>query len=183
MGRVAAPGPGRKVPRVDLEKLQELMRIFEESQLSEIEIEEEGRRVCLRKPAPTPAILTAAGPLMTAPALASAAMVAMPAEPVPSADRSSGNGALPDDTVSIDAPMVGTFYAAPAPGKPTFVREGETVAMDQTVCIIEAMKLMNEVTAKFPAAIVKVLVENGEPVEFGQPLFIVRPLEQPEFHV
>ncbi|NLT61310.1 MAG: acetyl-CoA carboxylase biotin carboxyl carrier protein, partial [Candidatus Hydrogenedentes bacterium] len=86
--------------------------------------------------------------------------------------------AAPDDElITIDSPMVGVFYAAPAPDKPPFVKPGDAVQEQQTVCIVEAMKLMNEVTAQFPARIVKVLVENGEPVEFGQPLFAVEPLE------
>ncbi|MBN2311119.1 MAG: hypothetical protein JXR94_19235, partial [Candidatus Hydrogenedentes bacterium] len=82
-----------------------------------------------------------------------------------------------DGLQTIDSPMVGVFYVAPSPGAPPFVEPGSTVAADDTVCIVEAMKLMNEVTAKFPAEIVRVLVENGEPVEFSQPLFAVRPLE------
>jgi acetyl-CoA carboxylase biotin carboxyl carrier protein len=75
--------------------------------------------------------------------------------------------------------MVGTFYTAPAPGEPAFVRVGDTVEENQTVCIVEAMKLMNEVAAKESCVIEKILVENGEPVEFGQPLFAVRPLARP----
>jgi acetyl-CoA carboxylase biotin carboxyl carrier protein len=78
--------------------------------------------------------------------------------------------------VTIDSPMVGTFYSASAPGKPAFVLPGDTVEPNQTVCIVEAMKIMNEVVSKLPMIIEKVLVENGEPVEFGQPLFMGRPL-------
>jgi acetyl-CoA carboxylase biotin carboxyl carrier protein len=74
--------------------------------------------------------------------------------------------------------MVGVFYAAPAPGEPPFVQPGDTIEAGQTVCIVEAMKLMNEVGAKVPCVIEQVLVENAEPVEFGQPLFSVRPLDE-----
>jgi acetyl-CoA carboxylase biotin carboxyl carrier protein len=84
--------------------------------------------------------------------------------------------AEPEDLLpTIDSPMVGTFYSAPAPGEDIFINVGDSVEEGQTVCIVEAMKLMNEVGAKLACKIVKVLVENGEPVEFGQPLFAVEP--------
>ena len=73
--------------------------------------------------------------------------------------------------------MVGVFYAQPSPGDPPFVKPGDLVEVNQTVCIVEAMKLMNEVTAKFKCTIVNVLVESGEPVEYNQPLFAVKPVE------
>lgn len=163
---------------MDLAKLQELIRIFEDSGLSEIEIEEEGHRVCLKK---------SRGEVYTTPTIA----VAPPVQPVPvAADQATqpfasapaanaSETSEADGLVTIDSPMVGVFYAAPAPGEPPFVRPGDNISEDQTVCIVEAMKLMNEVTAKFPAVIEKVLVENGEPVEFGQPLFAVRRLDKP----
>ena len=157
---------------MDLDKLQQLIRIVEESGLAELEIEEEGTRIRLRKPGPADL------PVNT---------IAMPASPAaqPAAAQEE-NPAFPgadapgDGLLSIDAPMVGVFYVAPAPGEPPFVKPGDTVAENQTVCIVEAMKLMNEVTAQFPAEVVKVLVENGEPVEFGQPLFAVRRLDASE---
>lgn len=168
---------------MDFEKLRELIQIFEKADISEIEIEDEGGRIVLKKPRTLP--VNATGPLYTP---------GPPQEPQPIPPRIET--ALPpatrklqdepptekeDDTeglVTINAPMVGVFYAAPAPGEPPFVRAGDMVEADQTVCIVEAMKLMNEVTAKFSCVIERVLVENAEPVEFGQPLFAVRPLEQ-----
>ena len=84
--------------------------------------------------------------------------------------------ALPAGSYTIDSPMVGTFYAAASPGDPPFALPGTTVTAEQTVCIIEAMKIMNEVTSKDACVIEKVLIENGQPVEFGQPIFQVRPL-------
>ncbi len=152
---------------MDLGELQELIKILEGSQLAEMEIEEEGRRVRLSK-------LTAAQ--MAAPMhfLTNPAGQAVPTAQNPDAQEQSnlrGNG-----LITIDSPMVGTFYASSAPGKPPFVLPGDTVEPNQTVCIIEAMKIMNEVTAKLPVIIEKVLVENGEPVEYGQPLFTARPL-------
>jgi acetyl-CoA carboxylase biotin carboxyl carrier protein len=80
-------------------------------------------------------------------------------------------------TVTIEAPMVGTFYRAPSPEAPPFVSEGDTIKEGQTLCVIEAMKLMNEIDAKLGGRIVKVLVDNAQPVQFGQPLFLLEPLK------
>ena len=158
---------------MDLTELQELIRIFEASELFEIEIEEGGRRVRMSKPPEHP------------PVAAPAAMVVSQAPPpiphpeqTPKIARTDAGQETQFDNglVTIDAPVVGTFYASPAPGEPPFVLPGDTVEAEQTVCVVEAMKLVNDVSAKFPAIIEKVLVENGESVEFGQPLFAVRPL-------
>jgi len=148
---------------VDLGELQELINLLEASNLYEMEIEEEGRRVRLSKmpphglPAPMH-FLAGETPRAAAPQAGS---------------PSAAEGVRANGLLTIDSPMVGTFYAAPEPGKPPFVLPGDTVEADQTVCIIEAMKVMNEVVAKVPAIIERVLVENGDPVEFGQPLFKV----------
>jgi acetyl-CoA carboxylase biotin carboxyl carrier protein len=158
---------------VDLSELKALIRILEESGLSELEIEEEGRRVRLQKPtagvsfAPVPVVqpLPVATSATPSPRFDGSAAAA-PAEPAP------GDG-LP----TFDAPMVGTFYASPSPGSDPFVKVGDRVEVNQTVCIVEAMKLMNEVGAKFAGIIEHILVENAQPVEFGQPLFAVRPLD------
>ena len=105
-----------------------------------------------------------------APILAAAApqQIAAPAEEATSAEPQD------DGCETITSPMVGTFYTSPAPGEPTFVTVGDTIEENQTVCIVEAMKLMNEVVAKFSGKIEKILVKDGQPVEFGQPLFKVR---------
>ena len=165
---------------MDLEKLRELIGIFEASGLSEIEIDEEGRRVRLSKavpqaaPAPhvihlpqAPAPLAVAAPLPTG-------LPAVEAEAAPAVPDIADHD---DGLVIIESPMVGVFYAAPTPSDPPFVKPGDTVEENQTVCIVEAMKLMNEVGAKFRCTIVNVLVENGEPVEYNQPLFAVKPVE------
>lgn len=80
-------------------------------------------------------------------------------------------------TITIEAPMVGTFYRSPSPEAPPFVSEGDTIEEGQTLCVIEAMKLMNEIDAKLGGRIVKVLVDNAQPVQFGQPLFLLEPLK------
>jgi len=148
---------------VNLDELQALIRLFEASDLAEIEVEEEGRRVRLKKPGPETA---AAGP---APATVSAGMAPTPA-------YAAGVEGQDDALTTIKSPMVGTFYAAPAPDAPSFVQPGDTVEENQVVCMVEAMKLKNEVSARFPAVIEEVLVQTGEPVEYGQPLFVVRPI-------
>jgi acetyl-CoA carboxylase biotin carboxyl carrier protein len=152
---------------VDLDKLQELIRILEGSSLAEIEIEEEGQRIRLQKPAPQP-------PMSQPFSMVAPPMTGAPHAPPPGQDAAEP-AALDEGLVTIDSPMVGVFYTAPAPGEPPFVSPGEAVEEGQTVCIIEAMKLMNEVAAKHNGVIEKVLVENAEPVEYGQPLFALRP--------
>ena len=152
--------------------------MFENSDLSEIEIEEEGRRVRLTKAAPQavsapqliahmpsaqPIAVSAPAPQQAVPASASLVQDAEPEQD--------------DGLVIIESPMVGVFYSQPSPGDPPFVKPGDVVEENQTVCIVEAMKLMNEVAAKFKCTIVNVLVENGEPVEYNQPLFAVKPVE------
>lgn len=162
---------------MDLDRLRELIRIFEQSELSEIEIEEDGNRMRLRKPEPK---AYATAPIaITAQHIDPTPQIAVPEKPAAAVAAKAPEPAVEEEErlLTIDSPMVGVFYTSPAPGEPPFVRPGDTVTEHQTVCIVEAMKLMNEVAAKFSAVVIKVLVENGEPVEYGQPLFAVRALE------
>lgn len=162
---------------MDLEKLRELIGIFETSGLAEIEIEEEGRRIRLTRSAPQP--VHAPQLIAHIPSGAPIAMPAPMAQPVAAAAQpvQEAEPDVDEGLVIIESPMVGVFYAQPSPGDPPFVKPGDTVEVNQTVCIVEAMKLMNEVAAKFKCTIVNVLVENGEPVEYNQPLFAVKPVE------
>ena len=157
---------------MDLDKVRELIGIFEASKLSEMELEEEGLRMRLKKSRPK--TVASPGIPIAAPQIEYGGQAVGQVTP----GHAEPSEAEEDNLVTINSPMVGTFYAAPAPGEPAFVSPGDSVDENQTVCVVEAMKLMNEVTAKFPAVVEKVLVENGEPVEFGQPLFAVRPIEQ-----
>jgi acetyl-CoA carboxylase biotin carboxyl carrier protein len=130
--------------------------------LAELEVESAGTRIrVVREHAPA-----APGPRGEA-ALAIAAPL-----PQPAADALE----LAPHLLPVEAPMVGTFYHAPKPDAPPFVKEGDAVKEGQVLCIIEAMKLMNEIEAKVAGRVVKVLVENGQPVEFGQPLFLMEPV-------
>ncbi|HNR33069.1 MAG TPA: acetyl-CoA carboxylase biotin carboxyl carrier protein [Candidatus Hydrogenedentes bacterium] len=151
---------------MDFDELEKLIRIFDAANLTELEVEAEGRRVRLARGLSAPIVHPVAHEAPSTPAeKAGRAPASIPS-----------NGLADGGLVTIDSPMVGTFYNAPAPGEPPFVLPGDTVETEQVVCIVEAMKILNEVTAKFPAIIEKVLVENGDPVEYGQPLYAVRPL-------
>jgi acetyl-CoA carboxylase biotin carboxyl carrier protein len=152
---------------MDLRKLKTLIDLVAESGITELEVTEgEGKVRIVKGAAPTMATQTmvampAALPPIAAPAAATAAtpVAAAPAE------APAGN--------VVKSPMVGTFYRAPGPGKANFVEVGQAVKSGETVCIIEAMKLLNEIECGFDGTISKILVENGQPVEYGQPLFIV----------
>ena len=142
----------------EIRRLAELLR---EYGLTEIEVEHEGVRVRLRRDhAPS---ASSPGMAAAAPAVGAASTVA--AEPAASQAH----------LLTIEAPMVGTFYRAPSPDAQPFVREGDRVKKGQVVCIVEAMKLMNEIESKVAGRVMKVLVENAQPVEYGQPLFLLEP--------
>jgi len=143
---------------VDLDKLKELIKFMDENELCELEIEEEGRRIKLKKFSPEQPSMVSS--------LSENAIKQVPSE---KAEEREG-------LIEIKAPMVGTFYRAPAPGAKPFVDIGDEIQPGDVVCIIEAMKLMNEIKAEIGGRVVKVLVENGAPVEFGESLFLVKPL-------
>ncbi|MEG0757158.1 MAG: acetyl-CoA carboxylase biotin carboxyl carrier protein, partial [Raoultibacter sp.] len=155
---------------VDINQIRELVRVAEESGVGEIIVEEEGTRIAVRMPgaaAPETVAVAAAPVAAVAPAETSAASAAAPAN-----DR-------PASWKAVEAPMVGTFYSAPSPGEPPFVAVGDEVAANQTLCIVEAMKLMNEIGADEMGTIREVCVEDASPVEFGTVLFYVEPLGTP----
>jgi acetyl-CoA carboxylase biotin carboxyl carrier protein len=143
---------------MDLKELRALLRLMDAGDLEELEVEEGGRRIRLRRRS-ADALLPARS---AAPAQAG---VAVPAGVV--ADTAG--------LVAIASPMVGTFYRAPAPGAEPYVKEGDLVRKGTAVCIVEAMKLMNEIESEVNGRVAKVVAENGKPVEFGQTLFLVDP--------
>jgi acetyl-CoA carboxylase biotin carboxyl carrier protein len=145
----------------EIRRLAELLRDYG---LTEVEVEREGVRVRLRR---EPA------PMAAAPALPGAPAPALPA--VATTLATAAAEASEAHLLTIEAPMVGTFYRAPSPDAQPFVRDGDRVKKGQVVCIIEAMKLMNEIESKVAGRVVKVLVENTQPVEYGQPLFLLEP--------
>jgi acetyl-CoA carboxylase biotin carboxyl carrier protein len=151
---------------MDIRKVKKLIELLEESGISEIEISEGEESVRISR-YPQPGTVTVApAPMAAAPPPAPAAAAApteTPQPPPPPASRGQ----------QVTAPMVGTFYSGPAPGAKPFVEIGSEVKPGDTLCVIEAMKMMNQIESEFAGRVVSVLVENGSPVEFGQPLFVI----------
>ena len=150
---------------MDLRKLKKLIDLVEESGIAEIEVTEGEEKVRItRSLAATQPVYAAAPAVAAAPAAAAPAPVAAVGAPAaPARDLSKAQ----------TSPMVGTFYRAPGPNAPVFVEVGQSVNAGDTLCIIEAMKLMNEIEAERSGVVKEILVENGQPVEFGEPLFII----------
>jgi len=151
---------------IDLEFIERLIQAIDNSSLDSIEIERGGTRVRLAKSPPVVQGPTALAPVPPA----VQAGVGSGAEPASAAGGSGGS-----DLLEITSPMVGTFYRAPAPDAPAYAEKGKRIARGDTLCIIEAMKLMNELESEVEGTIVEILVENAQPVEYGQLLFRVDP--------
>jgi acetyl-CoA carboxylase biotin carboxyl carrier protein len=150
---------------MDIRKVKKLIELLEESGISEIEISEGEESVRIsRYPKPGTVVTTAAPVAPAAPAPAAAA---------PAAAAAAEPATAPVRGQQVTAPMVGTFYSGPAPGAKPFVDIGTEVKPGDTLCVIEAMKMMNQIESEFAGRVVSVLVENGSPVEFGQPLFVI----------
>jgi len=165
-------------PLVDLDELQALITLLKDNGLVEFEMERAGCRIHLRagtdyepERAPSPAPPVPAPVAVPSVTPAPQAASATPARPSPGA---TGGAAEEDGLHVIPSPIVGTFYRARSPNAEPFVKSGSMVEPDTVVCIIEAMKLMNEIQAETRGEVVRIYVENGEPVEYGQPLFGVR---------
>lgn len=157
---------------MDVREIKELIAALSESDIAEFILEDEdGFKLTLRKgrlmEQPTVAVPQATG--------TGTATTAVPPAPAvaPAQDESADESFDDDRYFTITAPMVGTFYRAPAPDAPPYVQVGDDIKEGQALCIIEAMKLMNEIESEVNGRIVKILVENAEPVEYGQPLFVV----------
>ena len=148
--------------QLDHEQLHRLLEVLGESDIQEFRLEGDDFRLEIRRNLPGQAVMA---PVMPTPVAAAAT----PATPPPAATSTRS------DLLEITAPMVGTFYRAPAPGEPPFIEVGNRIDVGQTVCILEAMKLMNELEAEVSGEVVEILVDNGTPVEFGQVLMRVRP--------
>jgi acetyl-CoA carboxylase biotin carboxyl carrier protein len=148
---------------MDLRKIKTLIELVEQSGISELEVREGEESVRIsRQAAPVP-VQYAAPPVAVAPAAAAPAVAAPAAAEAPK----------PDTRHVVRAPMVGTFYRAPSPGAKAFVEVGQTVKSGQVLCIIEAMKMLNQIESDKAGVVVEVLVDNESPVEFDQPLFVI----------
>ena len=155
--------------QLDHEQLHRLLEALGESDIQEFRLEGDDFRLEIRRNLPAQTVMA---PVMPAP-VAAAAPVAASAEPASAPPAST---ATRSDLLEVTAPMVGTFYRAPAPGEPPFVEVGTRINVGQAVCILEAMKLMNELESEVGGEVVEILGDNGTPVEFGQGLMRVKPV-------
>lgn len=152
---------------MDLRKIKKLIELLEESNLAELEIHEGEESVRLSRPA--------AGAPAAAVPMAPAATPQQQSAPQPAESANQGGEeSLPDGEI-VRSPMVGTFYDCPDPDSPPFVKEGDKVSRGDTLCLIEAMKMFNQIESEYQGTVAAVLVESGQPVEFDQPLFVIRP--------
>ncbi len=166
----------------DVRRVRRLVQLMDEHELSEIDLRDGDLRIRIRRGGETPTVTAVpaspapgyAQPYPAAPAPAPApAAESKAASQTSSGEEKSAPEAEDENLALIRSPLVGTFYAAPDPDSPPYVKVGDSVGPDTIVCIVEAMKVFNEIPAEISGKIVAVLVENGEPVEFGQPLFKV----------
>ena len=154
---------------MDIRKVKKLIELLEESGVAEIEIKEGEESVRISRHGPGAVTTYVQAPPLAAPAPVAPAAAAPAGKPAVAEEADAG----PRPDTAVTAPMVGTFYGSPAPGAKAFVEVGSEVKVGQTLCIIEAMKMMNQIESDKAGKVVSVLVKNGDPVEFGQPLFII----------
>lgn len=160
---------------MDIKQIQELIKFVSRSGVNEVAIEQENFKITI-KTNQTPVYVNAAVPAPMAAAPVAPA-VAAPAQPA--AEAKAPNAPAAEDTskyITVKSPMIGTFYRSSSPDKPSFVNVGDEISAGKVLCIIEAMKLFNEIESEVSGRIVKVLVDNASPVEYDQPLFLVEPI-------
>lgn len=162
-----------------LSEIKELIKLVDQTSVQELEIESEGTRLSIKKPKAAEIVNLQTAPQAFVPAPQMIPQAISPnaavSQPASAGAEPSAQDAATSSLHKITSPMVGTFYRSPSPEAPAFVSSGDKVDEKTTVCIIEAMKLMNELEAEIKGEIVEVLAQNGQLVEFGQPLFLVRP--------
>jgi len=153
---------------MDIRKIKKLIELLEDSDVAEIEIKEGEESVRIARGSAAAAPVAASAPVSAPPPAAFTAPAAPAAAPAPAAD----DDLLPPGTI-VESPMVGTFYPSPAPGSKPFVEIGQTVQKGDTLCIIEAMKIMNQIVAETSGTIRAIVVDEGQPVEYGEPLMVI----------
>lgn len=160
---------------MEVKDLKLLIKMITETDITEFEMDNADEKIVIKRgqrteivqvAAPAPTYLPAAAPVVAAPAPAAAPAAVVPAAAAPAAEAGE----------TINSPIVGTFYRSPSPESPPFAEVGQVVEKGQVICLVEAMKLFNEIEAEFKCKIVKICVENAQPVEFGQPLFVIEKL-------
>lgn len=163
---------------MNLNQIQDLIKFVAKSGVSEVEIEQKDFKITIKTPAGKKEVqvIAAPAPVYAQPAPVAAPAPAVPAAaPAPAAAAPAAAPASDSKYITVKAPMIGTFYRAAGPGKPVFVNVGDEIKPGKTICIIEAMKLFNEIESEVSGKIVKVLVDDAKPVEYDQPLFLVDP--------
>jgi acetyl-CoA carboxylase biotin carboxyl carrier protein len=159
---------------MDIKQIQELVKLINKTSIGEITIEEDGTKITIKqKKDPSQKIYTQSAPAQYSAPTAPPAPQAQAAPPASASPQPSAPKA--DNLITIKSPMIGTFYRSAGPDKPLFINIGDEVSSGKVVCIIEAMKLFNEIESEVKGRIVKVLVEDASPVEYDQPLFLVEP--------
>ncbi|WP_202409413.1 acetyl-CoA carboxylase biotin carboxyl carrier protein [Hufsiella arboris] len=156
---------------MDIKQIQELIKFVSKSGVNEVSIEQEAFKITI-KTNQQPTYVTASVPVAPAPIQAA---VQQPAQQQPAVQQASAPAAENTNYLTIKSPMIGTFYLSASPDKPAFINVGDDVKAGQVVCIVEAMKLFNEIESEISGRVVKVLVDNASPVEYDQPLFLVEP--------
>ena len=163
---------------MDFKQIQELIKLINKSNIGEVTIEEKGFRITVKQKEEPVQHVIATAPVQSVPAAQPVAPPAPAPQPAASAQPEKPKAAeaqAADNYVTIKSPMIGTFYRGSAPDKPPFVNVGDDIDHGKVVCIIEAMKLFNEIESEVKGTIIKVLVEDASPVEYDQPLFLVEP--------
>ncbi len=159
---------------MDFRQIQELIKMINKSNIGELTIEQKDFKISIRQKEENVTQILQSSP-MQAPALTAATLQHQAAvSPVTPAEKPKSSEAA-SNTITVKSPMIGTFYRRPSPDKPNFVDEGDVITPGKVICVIEAMKLFNEIESEVSGKIVKVLVDDASPVEFDQPLFIVEP--------
>lgn len=157
---------------MDIKQIQELVKLINKTTIGEITIEEDGKKITIKQKKDPVQNIVSTTNMVPAQQVATAA----PGIPSPAApDAPKASKPQPDNLITIKSPMIGTFYRQAGPGKPLFVNVGDEITPGKVVCMIEAMKLFNEIESEVKGTIVKVLVDDASPVEYDQPLFLVEP--------
>ncbi len=164
---------------MDIEQLKRILELVREHELSEFELEHEGLRVKIRKNGAAHVVALPAAPavpvvLPSVPAVVAPAGLAAAPTPAPEAPTNGGAAESDVELAVVKSPIVGTFYRSPEPGAASFVEVGTRVTKGQVLCIIEAMKLMNEIDSEYDGEIANIYVENGQPVQYGERLFAIK---------
>lgn len=153
---------------IDIRKLKELVRLMVENELSELDLRDEQETVTIKRGGPGPAYITAPG-------MAPMGHMMPPVAARPASSEDASESAEDASLVAIESPMVGTYYSRPNPDTDSFVKPGANIGPDTVVCLVEAMKVFNEIKAEISGTVEKILVKDGDSVEFGQKMFLVRP--------